>query len=71
MSGNGGVADRGRDGVPIAPPGVPGYIGMLRAFGSSGTPFGDGTYRPSRSYWAKATVAVPPTTNRKISARIA
>ena len=49
-----GTAPRGRMGVPTAPPGVPGYIGIGRAYGSCGMPLGEGTYRPSRSYCAEA-----------------
>ncbi len=41
--GPGGKVDRGSAGVPIAAPGWPEYIGIGRACGSSGTPFGEGT----------------------------
>ena len=34
---------RGKDGVPMASPGVPLYMGIGRAVGSAGIPFGDGT----------------------------
>ena len=52
VTAGGGYKLRGKLGVPIAPPGVPEYPGIGRAYGSDGTPPGEGTYLPSLSYSA-------------------